>query len=235
VTSSLTSAIGGQDEERTAIWVQLPDGYVPLPLDDIAANMARARELVEASAPAPTRPAVAPLVDALAVFLDDLAVRDCLYRGIGRHVSGTDGTTITSSLVVALQEFPERVNPRILLKDLVLAKADAGDKGEVSLVDVVGRPMLFVEGERELPTPGFPGQPPVPEGATSKIFQLEALVPADDGARLVSIEFSTPFVGYGPEFRRMVVEMAASVSFTEPALPPAGGPARPTIADRLRG
>lgn len=205
--------------------------------------MAQARELVETSAPAPARPAVAPLVDALTVFLNDLAVRNCVYCGIGRHASGTDGTKITSSLVVALQEYPEQVNPRILLKDLVLAKADAGDKGEVSLVDVVGRPMLFVEGERELPTPGFPGQRPVPAGAMSKVFQLEALVPADDGARLVSIEFSTPFVGHGPEFRPMVIEMAASVSFTEPALPPAGGndngtdggPAHPTIADRLRG
>lgn len=74
----------------------------------------------------------------------------------------------------------------------------------------------------------------MPDGLTTKVFQLEALVPADDGAKLVSIELSTPFVEHGPEFRGMVVEMAASVSFTAPP-PPTGGEKHTSIGDALRG
>lgn len=240
MTSGIVTVMSGQDDDdRTAIWVQIPDGYVPLPLDDIATHMAQAQGIVEERAPEATRPSVVPLVGALTVFLDDLANRNAVYCGVGHHASAIDGSKITSSLVIALQEFPEEVNPRILLKDLVLTKAAAGERGQVDMVDVVGRPMVFVESELGLPTPSFPGQPPVPEGATSKVFQMEALVPADDGAKLVSIEFSTPFVEHGPEFRRMLVEMAASVSFTAPAAPSADGDGdgalHPSIADTLRG
>lgn len=55
---------------------------------------------------------------------------------------------------------------------------------------------------------------------------------------MVSIEFSTPFVDHGPEFRRMVVELATSVSFSQPEPltdGDGGGPTRPSVADLLRG
>lgn len=235
-SSSIMAAMNGQDDDRTAIWVQIPDGYVPLPLDDIGPQMAQAQEIVEEVGPEESRATVAPLIGVLTVFLHDLADRNAVYCGIAHHASAIDGSKITSSLVVALQEFPEKVNPRILLKDLVLIKAAADEQGQVDLVDVLGRPTLFMERVRELPTPSFLGQPPAPEGSTTKVFQLEALVPADDGAKLVSIELSTPFVEHGPEFRGMVVEMAASVSFTAPPPPTEGASeTHKSIADALRG
>jgi hypothetical protein len=236
--TGISSALGGSAEEPTAMWVQIPDGYIPLPLSDIQEHMSEALEIVEERAPEDTRPVVAPLVGDLTYLLRELAARSGLYCGIGHHVSADDGSRITSSLVVALQEFPEENNPRILLKDLVMAKSEAGERGQVDLVDVQGRPMLFVERNRRLPTPQIPGQPEVPEGATSELYQLEALIPSDDGSKLVSIEFSTPFVSHGPEFRVMVVIMAATVSFDPP--PPSesneGGDAQYTsITDALKG
>jgi hypothetical protein len=242
--SNIMSALSGSADELTAIWVEIPTGYVPLPVDDIHENMAVATEVVGEQASEEQRPAVSALIGVLTSYLSALAARNGLYCGVGHHLSAVDGSAITSSLVVALQEFPEKVNPRILLKDLALTKWEAGDRGQVDLVDVQGRPMLFFESDLELPTPELPGMPEAPEGSTSKVYQLEALVPSDDGSKLVSIEFSTPFVPHGSEFRAMVVLMAASVSFTPPPTPSSsdpdsggdGGPTRFTsITDALKG
>ena len=72
-SSSITAAMGGRDEDRTAIWVQIPDGYIPLPLDDIGPQMAQAQEIVEEVGPEESRATVASLVGVLTVFLHDLA------------------------------------------------------------------------------------------------------------------------------------------------------------------
>jgi len=45
----------------------------------------------------------------------------------------------------------------------------------------------------------------------------ERLFPGRSRSSAAAIEFSTPFESYGQEFRTMIVMMAASVSFTEPA------------------
>jgi hypothetical protein len=41
---------------------------------------------------------------------------------------------------------------------------------------------------------------------------------ADDGSKLATIELSTPFEAHGPEFRGMIVQLAASVSSEPPAV-----------------
>ncbi|HEX3785698.1 MAG TPA: hypothetical protein VHX38_39105 [Pseudonocardiaceae bacterium] len=139
----------------------------------------------------------------------ELAARNVLYCGLGHHVSVVDGSTITSSLTVGLQQFPEKANLRLILRDFVMAKYETGERGQV---DVEGRPVLFVESTRELPAPQLPEQESGASGATSPVFQLEATVPAEDATKLVTMEFSTPFVSYGTEFRAMMVQLAASVS-----------------------
>jgi hypothetical protein len=151
------------------------------------------------------------------VLLSELGSAGSLYCGIGHHTSPADGSVVTSSLVVSLQEFEGTRNPRLVLANLVQARADAGQYGQVDLVDMADRPVLFVERTRQLPTPRFPGQPEVAEDATSSVFQLEAYVPAADGGKLASIELSTPFEAHGPEFRGMIVQMTATVSFEPPA------------------
>ncbi|GAA1994773.1 hypothetical protein [Amycolatopsis minnesotensis] len=78
--------------------------------------------------------------------------------------------------------------------------------------------MLFLERTRQLPTPQLPGQPELPDEATSPVFQLEAHIPSEAGDKLASIEFSTPYESRGPQFRAMVLAMASSVSFEPPAV-----------------
>jgi len=207
-------------DDRTAIWVEIPDGYAALPLDDIPATMARAQVVIDAVVPDRQRPAVAPVIGALTYFLEDLALRNTLYCGVGHHQSAVDATTLTSTLVVSLQEFPQECDRSLVLKDLVGAKAGAVEKGQASVVELPHGPVLFLESTRKLPTPQIPGQPDVGVQATTPVYQLEALVLSSDGSKLVTIEFSTPFAEYGPEFRTMMVLMAGSVSFE----PPAGSP-----------
>jgi hypothetical protein len=205
-----------QDGDETPVWVELPVGFAPLPTDDIDQRMATAEAVLAELAPEQLKGAVRPVVGALTYFLHDLAARNALYCGIGHHLSAVDGSTVTSSLVVSLQRFWEERNPRLVLKDLLQTKLDAGDRGQSDLVDLANGPVLFFETTLVMPTPQLPGLPPVPDGSTTRIFQLEALVPSADGTMMAAIEFSTPFESYGPEFRTM----AASVSFTEPAAKP---------------
>jgi hypothetical protein len=216
MTAILSTLSGSPDDDPTAVWVKIPTGYVPLPLDDVRENMDVARDVVNEYAGEEQRPTVEPLIEILTSYLEALAARNALYCGVGHHLSSVDGSAVTSSLVVALQEFPEKVNPRVLLKDLVMTKAAADERGQADLVDVQGRPMLFFESGRSLPTPRLPGLPEVPEDAMTTVYQLEALIPSDDGSKLVSIEFATPFVSHGPEFRAMMVIMANSVSLNPP-------------------
>jgi hypothetical protein len=207
----------GTGNDGTPLWVAMPPGYFPLPLDDVQGSLARAESVLTAIADAQQQqPQIKAVIGVLRVFLSDLASCGALYCGIGRHTSPVDDTVVTSSLVISYQEFEGGRNPRLVLKDLVQAKADADERGQVDLIDVLERPMLFFERTRHLPTPQLPGQPAVAEGATSAIYQLEASIPSDNGDKLATIEFSTPFESHGPEFRSMVVQLAASVSFKPP-------------------
>lgn len=198
------------------LWVDLPQGYFSLPLDNPVSALDQAESLLTDVADAGQRPLIHAVTGVLSVFLTDLAARGALYCGIGRHTSPSDGTIVTSSLVVSLLEFKGTRNPRLVLGDLVRVKADANERGQADLVEVDDRPMLFFERTRHLPTPRLPGEPEVAEDATTPVFQAEAFVPSGDGSKLVNIEFSTPFESHGPEFRTMVALMATSVSFDPP-------------------
>lgn len=209
---------GGREQSDTPLWLALPPGYVALPLDDVDGNLERAESVLSDVAYEDQRPQIHAVLGVLSVFLSDLAVSGALYCGVGRHIAPHDNAVVTSSLVISYQEYEGSRNPRVLLSDLLQAKADADERGQADLVDVLERPMLFFERIRQLPTPQLPGQPPVPEGATTAIHQLEAFVPSEDGSKLAKIDFSTPFTAYGADFRAMVVDVAASVSFEPPAV-----------------
>jgi hypothetical protein len=204
--------------EVAPVWVAIPPGYFPLPLADAAGSLERAESVLSGVAETDQRPLIEAVTGALSVLLSELGSAGALFCGVGRHTSPGDGSVVTSSLVVSFLEFEGTRNPRLVLNDLVRAKADAGEHGHVDLVDVVERPMLFVERTRQLPTPHFPGQPEVAEDATSPVFQLEAFVPSAKGDKLATIELSTPCESHGLEFRGMIVQMAASVSFEPPAV-----------------
>jgi hypothetical protein len=215
--TDITGTLDGGTGDDVPLWIAIPPGYFPLPLDDVA-GLQRAESVLTEVADDDQKAQIHAVIGVLEVFLTDLVSCGALYCGIGRHTSHRDGAIVTSSLVISYQEYEGARNPRLLLKDLVQAKADADERGQVDLVDVLQRPVFFFERTRQLPTPQFPGHPEVAGGSTSSVYQLEAFVPAEDGSKLATIEFSTPFPEHGTEFRTMVVQLAASVSFEPPAV-----------------
>jgi hypothetical protein len=75
---------------------------------------------------------------------------------------------------------------------------------------------MFFERTLMLPTPAMPGRHVLAEGTESPVWQLEAFVPSPEGDKLATIEVSTPFAEHGPQYRTMVVTMAAGVAFWPP-------------------
>lgn len=204
------------DSPQDHLWLNIPPGYSPMPLEDIPDRLGTAESILGDTVSDDKSAQTQALIDALKVLLGDLASNGTLYCGIGRHVSPEDDAIVSSTLVVSYQKYEGTRNPRLLLSDIINAKSESGEQGEADLVDVLERPMLFFERIRKMPAPQFPGSPDIDEGATSPVFQIESHIPSEYGDELAVIEFSTPFISHGTQFRTMVVEMAASVSFEPP-------------------
>lgn len=219
--------------DDTNVWVEIPVGFLRLPTEDIDGTMSRTEAILHELVSPEQQELLSAVVGSLTFLLNDLAVRNTLYCGIGHHLSWQE-TPISSSLVVSLHQFPEKRNPRLILKDLIRVKAADGEVGNADLVDLEERPTLFFESVRALPRPRLPGQT-VAADATSEVYQLEALVPSFDGRKLVALEFSTPYVTQGPQFRAMMVDMAASVSFEPPPDSGKDGVAAKSITHALDG
>lgn len=180
------------------VWVEIPRGYVPLPLTDPGAHLAVAEAYVADLVPAARQAVLPAMTGALTFFLETLAAGGAVYCGLGRHLSTVDGQPVTSSLVIALQEYPAPANPRAILKELLARKATAGERGQADLVYLGTRPTMFFE------------------RTDGTIYQLQALVPSRDATTMAMIEFSTSYIAHGPQFREMIVTTAASTSFTPP-------------------
>ncbi|WP_203842120.1 hypothetical protein [Winogradskya humida] len=202
--------------EQAGVWVEIPQGYAALPLTGIAETVEAVGKLVTELGPPNIREAGDTVLSSLQVFLETLAERRAVYCGVGRHRSALNDQLITSSLVVTLLEFPEENNPRLVLKDLLEAKAGAGEAGQTDLVDLPNGPALFFERVTLMPAPAIPGQHVLAEGVESPVWQLEAFVPSPQGDKLATIEVSTPFAEHGPQYRAMLVAMASGVVFEEP-------------------
>lgn len=221
----LFDRLGGsfRPEPGLGVWGDIPEGYTALPPQDINCSLERAETLVAVSAPEELRP-FPESTTALNALLLDLADRNATYCGVGRHLSPGDGEVLTSTLVVAVRSTGAQSDPRRLLGDISSRLGvDPGDEvTELSLVESHGTPVLFRETVRALPAP-------LDEDgtATTPVFTIEALVASADGSRLAVVEFATPFVAHGPEFRMMTVEFAASLSFEAP--PPETGGVRSAL------
>jgi hypothetical protein len=201
--------------EPPALWAEIPDGYVALPLTDIPATMATAERLIDELGTAQQRDLAPGVLASLGAHLSRLAGDNAVYCGLGAHATDDIGV-VTSSLVISLLGFPGARNPRLLLKELLLAKQRAGERGEVELGELPGGPVLFFERTRMLPVPVQPRDHVLAEPVEAPVWQTEVLVPNSEGDRLATIEFSTPDVAAGPRYRRMLAELAATLRFEPP-------------------
>lgn len=218
------SAAGPQDQDALDFWVELPPGYIPLPLQDPEETLAAAQSNLEELTPEDNRDLLAAVIGTFTLMLDQLQERNAVYCGLGWHTT-EDGTVVSSSLVASIQPVREKRSPRLVLKDMIQLRAESGEHGQVDVVDLENGPALFFESVATLPRPQIPGRPPN-ENPDAEVYQLQALVPSDDGTKLVALDFSTPDIPHGPRFRAMMVLMANSVSFTAPAGAGAGSTAQ---------
>jgi hypothetical protein len=213
--SDILSSIAANDEgeQELTIWLDLPKGYLPLPVRDAVAKLSEAEPVLTELCPPENQPLLYATLDTFASLLSELEARNTVFCGLGWH-EAPDGATVSSTLVVSLQYMGEARNPRLVLGDLVTAAADADERAQADLVDLANGPALFFESLRSLAKPRLPGQESDPGRA--EVYQLEAVVPQEKGEWIATLELSTPQTEYGIMFREMMVLLANSVSFTPP-------------------
>lgn len=233
VANILDSSPAQPDDDALSFWVELPPGYFPLPLDDVDNALATAEANLRELAPEEQRPLLSAVVGTFTVLLDQLQERNAAYCGLGWHTA-EDEAIVPSSLVISIQPFPKKRNPRLVIRDLVEKRAQAGEHGQVDVVDLSRGPAVFFESVLTLPRPQLPGAPPN-EQPDAEVYQLQALVPSEDGTKVVAIDFSTPDIPHGTRFRAMMVLMADSVSFSPPPGSEEGGEAARSITAILGG
>ncbi len=172
----------------SAVAVQIPPGYLELPLDESATATSFS----------------GAHVGELLAGLGDSGVRYC---GLGQHASPTTGRTVTSWLTVAVYEAPGATqNPRLVLKGLAEAKLAARAPGEIVVGDLDGRPVLLCE---QAAAPRLRAV----DRESAAVYQLQVVVPSSDATAVAAIELSTRATEDGPRFRTMVTQMARSVRF----------------------
>ncbi len=195
-----------------SIAVDIPPGYYPFPLDEGGTRLEGAAASFIDSAPEEMKSGIQDAIDVLEFLVQALAARRTVYCGIGRHMSEA-GEQVTSWLTISLLQCGEPQNPRLVVQDLAMNKVAEEPSAVVEPVDVGGRPIIFSELTRQFPAPELPG---VTSGTGDvSAFQLEALIPSDDGTTVAIIEFSTASVDSGPLYSEMLFTMAASVQFTK--------------------
>ncbi|WP_410870568.1 hypothetical protein [Nocardia sp. A7] len=189
------------------ISVAIPDGYSAIPLGDVAAHT----DLIHTIG-AGARPDSASFVSAIATLLESLVANGTRYCGVGAHLL-PDGDPLYSCLTITVTDAvggPR--NPRLVLADLVQSRSADDTLGLSALVETDTHPVLFTEKVGSVLPPQCGENP-----ATPAVYQLQAVVPSDDGNSLVAIEFSTPDADRGIACRKMIADMARSVVFRFPA------------------
>ncbi|MFD3506119.1 hypothetical protein [Nocardia sp. NPDC058666] len=184
------------------ISVAIPDGYNAIPLGDVVAHA----DLVHAIGDG-TRPDSVSFLSAITTLLESLVANGTRYCGIGAHLL-PDGEPLYSCLTVTVGDtVGGQRNPRLVLSDLVQSRSVDGTLGLSALVETDTHPVLFTEKVGSV----IPSQPA--GSRAPAVYQLQAVVPSEDGRSLVAIEFSTPDVERGIACRKMISDMARSVTF----------------------
>jgi hypothetical protein len=197
---------------NVSIAVDIPNGYIALPLDDIDDSIAQTESLFVRIGPGTASSAAPAVLQALRVMLTRLAQLNVVYCGLGKHLS-SDGGPISSTIIISLNEYGERRNPRLTLGEVLSGRRAAGETFKnAELVEISGRPLLLLDRIRTLPAPELLKQDSF--DSEQAVYQLEAVAPSPDGSTIAVIEFSTASIEYGDEFLPMIAAMAASIEFT---------------------
>ena len=199
-----------------AVGIEIPPGYNEIPLGDLDGLMQTVGPVITESVPGDLRDDVPNVLGTLHFMLATLAANNALYSGIGVHRSADTATerVAVSWLTVSSFDFGEERNPRLVLSELINAKAEAKARGTLVIVEAPTVPILYFEWTERHAAPAIASYPADDEAP--EVFRIEATVPSPDGTAIAVVEFSTADVEAGPQYRRMVIDMAASVTFPQP-------------------
>ncbi|MFI5718024.1 hypothetical protein [Nocardia sp. NPDC051750] len=198
------------------IGIDIPPGYNEIPLDDLDTLMQTVGPVITDSVPGQMRDDVPNILGTLHFMLATLASNNALYSGIGLHRTAEPeaGRMAVSWLTVSSFDYGEERNPRLVLSELIKAKADTKAQGKLAMVESPTVPILYFEWTEKHAAPAIASYPAA--GDTPEVFQIEATVPSRDGTAIAVVELSTADPGIGPQYRGMVLDMAASVTFPQP-------------------
>ncbi|MGI5216988.1 hypothetical protein [Nocardia sp. CA-290969] len=198
------------------IGIEIPHGYNEIPLGDLDALMQTAGPMITESVPGHIRNDVPNVLGALHFMLATLAANNTLYSGIGLHRTAESEIEriAVSWLTVSSFDYGEERNPRLVLSELIHTKAATKSRGKLAVVETPTVPVLYFEWTAKHIAPAIASYPAADDAP--EVFQIEATVPSRDGTAIAVVELSTADPGAGPQYRGMVLDMAASVTFPQP-------------------
>lgn len=197
-----------------SVAANLPPGYHELPLDGIDRLIGSPVVDALSAASGVALETVPRVLGTLDFFLKTLAIKNVVYCGIGQHAS-LNGEPVTSWLTVSILEYGESRNPRLVVHELSADKLSSNFSGDLAPVDITGRPILLSESVQLYPAPELTEAEYSSDGV--EVFQMEAIIPSDDGTNIAVIELSTISVENGPQFRQMLLSMATTLDFVNKA------------------
>ncbi|GGL11082.1 hypothetical protein GCM10011588_26980 [Nocardia jinanensis] len=96
---------------------------------------------------------------------------------------------LDGELIFSEQPTRQERNPRLVLSELINAKADAKSRGTLVMVEAPIVPVLYFEWTEKHAAPAVASYPAAGDGP--EVFRIEATVPSEDGTAIAVVEFST--------------------------------------------
>ncbi|MFF5145929.1 hypothetical protein ACFY6U_40495 [Streptomyces sp. NPDC013157] len=182
--------------EDADVWFALPPGFVPFPLDELAASPCDA-----AQAEGPLT-GLGPVLRLARLLLEAGAVHCCL----GLHADDEgDGGQLLSLFTLARRDTDWA--PRSVLAGRAAAGAEGAE--HIETLDLPCGPASLVQTRLKEP-------PELGLGAPRGLLQVTAYVPSLDGRRIAILSLATTAVDHAQHYRDLLRDVAATVSFENP-------------------
>ncbi|MBA4864447.1 hypothetical protein H1V43_24455 [Streptomyces sp. PSKA54] len=202
-------------EPKPEFWYGLPYGYLKLDLQPTAEGLQEvARQISELSSELRDRAEQVFRLYAIVVrMLQKQHVQGC---ALGMHPDDKGGSSL-SVLTVSTLPTPEG-NPKAALTQMLAGGAGTGpDNGVVPVELPVGTGFL-IETERRTVAPSAPpeGQEEPVEGT---VWQGTVAIPDRRSPAVITVQLVTPSVELADDYRGVLLGVARTVTFTDPAAP----------------
>ncbi|MGX1760525.1 hypothetical protein ACWIG5_27020 [Streptomyces lydicus] len=203
---------GAVEKPVPEIWYGIPHGYVEVDLDPPVEQIEEMVQQVLAL-PDGLRMQVEPVVQFYAGFVTAINEQDARACLLGMHLDEYDEpatSVITFSTVPA-----HGISAKAIIAGTVGSAADEVDGGARPLELPAGL-AYFSEEKRHVPAPGRPAEGDGP--LMGDIWQGTVAVTGSGASEIVLIQLVTSAVEMAEDFRNILLGVAHTLSFTDPAL-----------------